>query len=531
MEKKFDAYQMVTDKIVALMENGVIPWAIPWNPANGGANCAWSRGTGKEYSFLNQMMLADPDKEYSSLHELLADVRGEYLTFKQAQELGGHVKKGEHGKQIVFFKMIDVKDGDKTDDNGDQLMKKIPCLKSYTVFRVDQCEGIEQKYHNEPEQVNDIGEDLDSEELISSYVAGSGVTLNHVRGNEAYYSPMLDTVVLPLREQFKSLPEYYSTAFHELAHSTGHEGRLNRLEKVAAFGNEVYSTEELTAEICSASILATLGIDTDASLRNSAAYVQNWLKALKNDKKMIVVAAARAEKALQMIFSFLKREDKPTQEEKAAPANSSREEEYSIYQLKNDDSTASIRFMGMSYLNRMGITPDLGNYEKLYTGSVALKDSIPAMLEDIYTRFNTERPEDFSGHSLSVSDVVSLVIDSAEHFYYVDSFGFKELTFAKTEAKAASEAPELLEELKINHPDGCMHFRDLKHFFPMTQKDFKVVLPLLKYLPAETLRRFACTLKFHLFMAQEENALPSTIKRLTANISAIAAAYPEAVAE
>ena len=115
---------------------------------------------------------------------------------------------------------------------------------------------------------------------------------------------MLDTVVTPLPEQFKDRAEYYSALFHELVHSTGHATRLNRLTECAAFGSEVYSTEELVAEIGSASILATLGIETEASMSNSAAYIKGWLKALKNDKRMIVTASAKAEKAIRMILNI-----------------------------------------------------------------------------------------------------------------------------------------------------------------------------------------------------------------------------------
>lgn len=298
---KFDAYQMVTDKIIALMESGIIPWKRPWQ---GIATSAWSRSSGEPYSFLNQMLLADPEKKYADIAEMLADVRGEWLTFKQCQDAGGRIKKGAKGRPVVFFKMLPVPDGDKTNENGEQLMKNIPILKYYTVFRIDQCEGITQKHHNDDEALPDnVQTDRTAEEVTADYLKHYGVKLNHVAGNRAYYSPMLDSVVLPLREQFKSTAEYYSTAFHELTHSTGHESRLNRLSKVAAFGSEVYSTEELTAEIGAASIMATLGISDAHSLRNSAAYVQNWLTALKNDKKMIVVAAARAEKAIEMILN------------------------------------------------------------------------------------------------------------------------------------------------------------------------------------------------------------------------------------
>lgn len=291
---KFDAYQMVTDHICELLESGVCPWVRPWGTV---ADCAFSRATGKPYSMLNQMLLADPEKKYSSISELYADVAGEWLTYKQAQEAGGTVRKGEHGRKIVFFKMIE-----KEGEDGEK--QKIPYLTAYTVFRIDQCDGIEQKHHTDGDEPHDVTTDKTAESVAADYVRRSGVTVNHVRGNQAYYSPALDTVVLPTMEQFHGTLEYYSTLLHELTHSTGHADRLNRLSKVAAFGSDKYSVEELTAEIGSASILATLGIDTDGSLRNSAAYIKSWLAALRSDKRMIVNAAARAEKAVRMIFGI-----------------------------------------------------------------------------------------------------------------------------------------------------------------------------------------------------------------------------------
>ncbi|MBR3379284.1 MAG: hypothetical protein IKG72_04010 [Bacillus sp. (in: Bacteria)] len=135
-----------------------------------------------------------------------------------------------------------------------------------------------------------------------------GVTLKVVHGDKACYSPTTDTVTMPMPEQFKNNEEYYSTLFHELTHSTGHQKRLNRITKNAAFGDESYSAEELVAEIGSASILATLGIENDKTIRNSTAYIQNWLKALRNDKHLIITASARAEKAIKLILGI--KEDK-----------------------------------------------------------------------------------------------------------------------------------------------------------------------------------------------------------------------------
>lgn len=269
----FDAYQMVTDKIVAMLEQGIIPWEQPW----GCSAMAWSGTSGKAYSFLNQLLLADPGKKYKSMRELTDDIRGEYVTFKQAQERGGSVKKGEHGKKVVFFKMMEKK------DEAGEVVERWPMLKAYTVFRIDQCEGLEQKYNKD----NDVALNVTAEEVAKDYIDREGITYE-MGGNEAYYRPSEDKVVTPKPEQFKSAEEYYSTLFHELTHSTGHEKRLNRITKNAAFGSEDYS--------------ATLGMENHKTLKNSAAYIQNWLMALKNDKKMVVVAAGRAEKAIKMVL-------------------------------------------------------------------------------------------------------------------------------------------------------------------------------------------------------------------------------------
>lgn len=293
---KFDAYQMVTDRICALMEQGFIPWNRPWAMTK---DCAWSGVDGHTYSMLNQFLLADPEKKYSSIAELFSDVSGEWVTFKQALDRGGNVKHGEHGRRVVFFQMLHKKD-----EYGEETDEVFPIMKWFTVFKVNQCEGLEQKFHKDAGLLYDFTENQSAEEVAASYVNREGIKLTHAHISKAYYVPSRDEVMLPVREQFKDNAEYYSTLFHELTHSTGHEKRLNRLKRTAAHGDDEYSTEELVAEIGAASILATLGIENPSTFRNSAAYIQNWLKALKNDKKMIVTATARAEKAVKMILNI-----------------------------------------------------------------------------------------------------------------------------------------------------------------------------------------------------------------------------------
>lgn len=293
---KFDAYQMVTDRMCELLEQGFIPWDKPW--AMSGTS-AWSGCDGHIYSLLNQFLLADPDKKYSDFDEMMKDIAGEWVTFKQALDRGGCVRKGETGRKIVFFTWLNEKDKD-----GNETDKKFPYLKWTTVFKISQCDGLEQKFNLDANTLYDFNPDQTGDEVAADYVKREKIKLKVKRCDKACYSPALDTVTMPIPEQFQNNAEYYSTLFHELTHSTGHPKRLNRLTKVAAFGDDEYSAEELVAEIGSASILATLGIENEKTFRNSTAYVQNWLKALKNDKKLIVTAAAKAEKAIKMILNI-----------------------------------------------------------------------------------------------------------------------------------------------------------------------------------------------------------------------------------
>lgn len=275
----FDIYAAVTDRIVQQLEQGVIPWRKPWTGIRSGAI---SGATGKPYSLLNQMLLAKG---------------GEWYTWNQIQALGGKVRKGEKSSMVVFWKQTPVKDEDPA--TGEQIERMIPVLKYFNVFHIDQLDGIEAKTID-PEAI-DPATDTAADAIIAGYIQRSGVELEHRKGDEAFYSPSVDRVVLPLREQFPSMPEYYSTAFHELTHSTGHRSRLDRLSRKAFFGNEEYSREELVAEIGAAALLNHCGIETAGSFKNSTAYIQSWLRALRNDKKMIVSASGAAAKAFELI--------------------------------------------------------------------------------------------------------------------------------------------------------------------------------------------------------------------------------------
>ena len=270
-----DIYAEVTNRIIDQMEQGIIPWQKPWIASGN----AISRATGKPYSLLNQMILGRG---------------GEYLTFAQCQKEGGKVRKGEKSQMVVFWKFIEQED-EETHEK-----KQVPFLRYYNVFHIDQCEGLTAKHM--PELPATAKADDVAENMIAAYAQRSGVRIVNQEGDRAFYQPSTDSITLPLLAQFAETAEYYSTAFHELTHSTGHASRLDRLSKTAYFGSEAYSKEELIAEIGAAALVNHAGLETANSFRNSAAYVQNWLKVLQEDKRFIVSAAGKAEKAVSLIL-------------------------------------------------------------------------------------------------------------------------------------------------------------------------------------------------------------------------------------
>ena len=270
-----DIYAEITSRIIAEMEQGTIPWQKPWVSSG---SCI-SYATGKPYSLLNQMLLGRP---------------GEYLTFKQCQQAGGRIRKGEKASMVVFWKWLEQED----EETGEK--KEIPFLRYYNVFHIDQCEGLRAK-HTKP-LPNTANADMNTDRIIADYLAREGVMLNHEAGDRAFYHPSTDSITLPHIAQFAEISEYYSTAFHEMTHSTGHSKRLNRLEKAAFFGSESYSKEELIAEIGAAALVNASGLETAKSFRNNAAYIQNWLSVLRSDKRFIVSAAGKAEKAVNLIL-------------------------------------------------------------------------------------------------------------------------------------------------------------------------------------------------------------------------------------
>ena len=264
--------EIVTNTIIKRLESGVIPWHKEWTG-------------GEAVNYITQ-------KPYTGINRLLLD-GGEYLTFKQIQDKGGKIKKGAKSSIVVFYKPLEIPDED-TDE-----IKTVKLLRYYRVFSINDVEGIESKQTITDKPIYSIE---NCQKIIDDYIAKSGITFEAKTSTKAYYNPNTDTVVVPRIEQFKSSESYYGTCYHEMAHSTGHKSRLDRLTKTAHFGNDEYSREELTAELTAAMLCNYTGIDTTAITNNSAAYIQSWLKALRNDKNMVLVAAAKAEKAYNYII-------------------------------------------------------------------------------------------------------------------------------------------------------------------------------------------------------------------------------------
>lgn len=284
-----DTYQEVTDAVIKALEEGTVIWKCPWNQVGLPQNII----TQKEYRGWNVFALNFHCRlnGYSSPY---------YITYKQAQQLGGTIKKGEKGIRITYWAAIAVKEKDQPKDTVETECRKRLVPKDYIVFNIDQTEGLEfpelsQERRSDAEKIHACGRVIDEME---------NKPLIRYNGYDAHYNRLTDTVVVPSLEKSTSNEEYYSTLFHEIAHSTGHETRLNRKElvKTDGHGNQNYAKEELTAELTATFLCAITGIE-QATLANSAAYIANWLTALKNDKTLVLKAAAQAQKAADYILN------------------------------------------------------------------------------------------------------------------------------------------------------------------------------------------------------------------------------------
>jgi antirestriction protein ArdC len=283
-EPKQSTAEKVTAKMIALMEQGVKPWRQTWK---GGAMKATNLKTGKPYRSMNVMLLTFFNTWGCPY----------WVTYKQAQELGGSVKKGETGTPCFYWSFVDKKDKDgKLVYDARGVVQKIPFASSFTVFNVMQCEGI-----TLPEQVEttEAQRHETAEKVIATYLATvDAPQFIETLSGKAFYNRMQHSIVVPLRTQFESLGEYYGTTFHEMAHSTGK--KLGR--EFGIFGDDLYSREELVAELTAAMLCIEVGIENTDQNENSAAYLMHWLEKAKENPNYLIKAASEAQKAMDLIL-------------------------------------------------------------------------------------------------------------------------------------------------------------------------------------------------------------------------------------
>jgi antirestriction protein ArdC len=289
---KRDLYAGVSARICAELERGAAPWIKPWS-ATPGANTPCNAVTNRPYSGCNVVLL------WMTANAGYRTPR--YLTFKQALELGGNVRKGERGTRVYFVKQLQVRDK-KTDDVD--ATRIAPMLREYTVFNLDQCEGL-------PDRVLTLGDikprnQDERDATIDEFLACSGATIREGAG-EAYYRPGDDLISLPRFDAFKSAAHFYGVAFHELGHWTGHKSRLDR-DLRHRFGDRAYAAEELVAELCAAFLCAEFSIDGD--LRH-AGYLASWIGLLKADPRAFFTACSRAQAAADYLRRLALRDLQP----------------------------------------------------------------------------------------------------------------------------------------------------------------------------------------------------------------------------
>jgi antirestriction protein ArdC len=287
-----DLYAEVSARIVAELELGAAPWVKPWS-ATAGMNTPCNAATNRPYSGCNVVLLW--------MTRAAGYRMPRYLTFKQALELGGHVRKGERGTKVYFVKQLQVRDKGADDETATRL---IPMLREYTVFNVDQCENLPPRVMT---LANTKPRNPDQRDAtVDEFLECSGANIREGSG-EAYYRPSDDFISLPRFQDFKSSAHFYGTAFHELGHWTGHKSRLDRDLRVR-FGERAYAAEELVAELCAAFLCAEFSIDGDM---RHAGYIQSWIGLLKHDCRAFFTACSKAQAAANYLRGLALGEQRP----------------------------------------------------------------------------------------------------------------------------------------------------------------------------------------------------------------------------
>ena len=280
MLNKKTVYEIITEQIINSLEQDRIPWRKPWSDFGSPKNLL----TGKEYSGINFFLLS------------LSGWQNPYfLTYKQAKKLGGNIKKGEKQNAICWYSPIVKKDK----STGEE--KSFKCLRYYGVFNVEQTENIPLDKIPDLKKPDNFSPIEQAENIILGYQKKPEIVYSN---QGAFYSPSKDLVNLPEKNTYDKPESFYATAFHELTHSTGHKKRLDRegITNSDGFGNHLYSKEELIAEMGSAFLCSKSGIDN--TLENSKSYIQNWLRVLRGNSKMVIEASTKAKQASEHILNI-----------------------------------------------------------------------------------------------------------------------------------------------------------------------------------------------------------------------------------
>ena len=286
-----DFYQTITNQIIQALEAGIQPWVCPWDRTQA-TGLPINASTHQPYQGMNIMLLwmSAAERNFSSPY---------WLTFKQAKDLGGKVRKGEKGTTIFFYSMVQKKGVENEKE------EVYPMLKTYTVFNLDQIDdfSLEQDEKNAPRH------EIELLEEVEAFIEATQAKITY-GGQKAFFRPSTDIVVIPDRARFHSTADLYATIMHELMHWSGHKSRLDRDMK-GVFGSKDYAQEELVAELGSAFLMATFGVVGEVQHKS---YIASWLEALRNDKRYIFKAAAQASKAHQYLIALHRPMDVETQQ-------------------------------------------------------------------------------------------------------------------------------------------------------------------------------------------------------------------------
>ncbi len=291
-----DVYTRVTDRIIADLEQGVRTWLKPWSAEHAAGKIdSPLRHNGTPYRGMNILLLWAE----SVAKGYVAPI---WMTYKQASEIGGQVRKGEHGSLVVYANSVTRTE---QNDKGEDVEREIPFMKGYTVFNVEQIDNLPAHYYAQPTNPLPLSERIEGAER---FMSNTGAIIQH-GGNSAFYAPGRDLIQLPPFEAFRDKESYYATGLHELTHWTNHKTRLDRNFGRQKFGDAGYAREELVAELGAAFLCAELGI-TPEIRDDHAAYLGHWLKVLKEDKRAIFSAAAHAQRAVDYLNGLQQTDEK-----------------------------------------------------------------------------------------------------------------------------------------------------------------------------------------------------------------------------